>query len=125
MQTFKELARSAKRRMKGNFWQESRERIRFSEDRAIERGENAIEAKNFTHESITRVIRGEAEDEFYLKVKELLDSVGEVSDILGRLTDKEYYESLSYEEKTRYNLKLSADYLKALELYKRRKQFTD
>ena len=35
----------------------------------------------------------------YLKVKTLLTTEGEVSDAIGRLTDREYYNSLSYEEK--------------------------
>ena len=72
---------------------------------------------------VTGRIKGEAPDEFYLKVKKLLLEEGEVSDAIGRLTDKEYYDTLSYEEKQRYTLELSGKYLKALERFKREEQF--
>ena len=71
----------------------------------------------------SRRSRGEAPDEFYLKVKKLLLEEGEVSDAIGRLTDKEYYATLSYAEKQRYTLELSEKYLKALERFKREEQF--
>ena len=48
---------------------------------------------------------------------------GEVSDAIGRLTDKPYYESLSYEEKQRYTLSLSEKYLRALERFRREIEF--
>ena len=57
-----------------------------------------------------------------MKVKALLDAEGEVSDAIGRLTDREYFDTLSYEEKQRYTLKLAADYLKALEKYRRERE---
>ena len=41
--------------------------------------------------------------------------------MLGRLTDKELYLTLSYEEQQRYNLELSEKYLKAVERYKKEK----
>ena len=67
-------------------------------------------------------INGEKEDEFYLKVKNLLDTEGEVSDAIFRLTDREYYDSLSYEEKQRYTLRISSRYVQALEKYRREKE---
>ena len=69
-----------------------------------------------------RQIKGSAPDEFYLKVKAMLDECGEVSDAIGRLTDKAYYATLSYEEKQRYNLELSARYLAALERYRKERE---
>ena len=57
-----------------------------------------------------------------MKVKDLLDREGEVSDALGRLTDREYYDKLSYADKQRYSLELSAKYLKALERYRKEKE---
>lgn len=45
-----------------------------------------------------------------------------MSDALGRLTDREYYSTLSYEEKQRYNLELSAKYLEALQRYRKEKE---
>ena len=68
-------------------------------------------------------VKGEKEDEFYERVKGLLLSEGEVSDALGRLTDKDYYATLSYEEQQRYTLQLSERYLKALERFKKECEF--
>ena len=48
---------------------------------------------------------------------------GEVSDAIGRLTDMEYYQTLTYEEKQRYNLTLSEKYLRALERFRRECEF--
>ena len=56
-------------------------------------------------------------------MKELLVNEGEVSDAIGRLTDREYYETLSYEEKQRYTLSLSEKYLRALERFRRESEF--
>ena len=52
---------------------------------------------------------------------ELLDEEGEVANAIGRLTDKEYYSTLSYEEKQRYTLELSNKYLIAVERYRKEK----
>ena len=46
-----------------------------------------------------------------------------MSNAIGRLTDREYYETLSYEEKQRYNMSLSEKYLKALNRFKRENEF--
>ena len=54
--------------------------------------------------------------------KRLLEEEGEVSDALGRLTDRVYYDTLSYEEKQRYTMQLSNKYLKALEKYRKEKE---
>ena len=55
------------------------------------------------------------------EIKKILDEEGEVYDIIGRLTDKQYFATLNYEEKQRYTLSLSEKYLKALERYKKEK----
>ena len=52
----------------------------------------------------------------------MLDLEGEVSNAIGRLTDKEYFNSLSYEEKQRYTLNLSERYVKAVERYNKEKE---
>ena len=49
---------------------------------------------------------------------ELLEKEGEVSDAIGRLTDHDYYDTLSYEEKQRYTLALSERYVRALEKFR-------
>ena len=56
-------------------------------------------------------------------MRTLLQAEGEVSDAIGRLTDRAVYDKLSYEEKQRYTLSLSERYLKALERYRREREF--
>jgi hypothetical protein len=91
---------------------------------AREQGVNERRAERFFTDRIAASIGGEKTDDFYLRVKELLLSEGEVSDAIGRLTDKAYYEKLTYEEKQRYNLSLSEKYLRALERFRRENEFT-
>lgn len=121
MEDLKDRARAAKKRLKSNFWAECRKNLDDGAQDAKSRGVSEIQVKSTLKNRVKSEIKGEKQDEFYLKVKELLDSEGEVSDAIGRLTDREVYEKLSYEERQRYNLELSAKYLRALEKYRREK----
>ena len=121
--TLKMLAKEAKLRMKKGFWKECEEELEIQRSRAKESGINESKMERYFAEKVTTRIRGESPDEFYLKVRDLLLSEGEVSDAIGRLTDKEYYMSLSYAEKQRYTLELSEKYLRALERFKREYEF--
>ena len=121
--TLKELAREAKGRMKKGFWQDCKQELENNLCGAREKGLNETRAERYFTDKIAQSLQGGKEDEFYLRVKELLLTEGEVSDAIGRLTDKEYYEKLSYEEKQRYNLSLSEKYLRALERFRRENEF--
>ena len=121
--TLKMLAKEAKLRMKKGFWKECEEELACERTRAKERGINESKMERYFAEKVTTKIRGESPDEFYLQVRDLLLTEGEVSDAIGRLTDKEYYMSLSYAEKQRYTLELSEKYLRALERFKREYEF--
>ena len=88
-------------------------------EKAREQGFNESKVGRFFTAQVSAKIAGEKDDEFYLKVKEMLLKEGEVSNAIGRLTDQEYYQTLSYEEKQRYNLNLSEKYLRALERFRR------
>ncbi len=117
--SLKMLAKEAKLRMKKGFWRECEEELDARRRDAREQGINESKMERYFQEKVTTKIRGETPDEFYLKVRDLLLSEGEVSDAIGRLTDREYYETLSYSEKQRYTLELSEKYLRALERFKR------
>ena len=121
--TLKTLAKEAKLRMKKGFWKECEEELESERRHAKENGINESKMERYFTEKVTTKIRGESPDGFYLKVRDLLLSEGEVSDAIGRLTDKEYYMSLSYAEKQRYTLELSEKYLRALERFKREYEF--
>lgn len=121
--TLKELAREAKGRLKSGFWSACREDLDRNLSSAREQGISETRVERFFADKLAAALGGEKEDEFYLRVKELLTTEGEVSDAIGRLTDREYYETLSYEEKQRYNLSLSERYLRALERFRRENEF--
>ena len=121
--SLRELAREAKCRLKSGFWNECKEDLDKNILSARERGINESKVERYFADKITATLNGEKEDEFYLKVKELLLAEGEVSDAIGRLTDVDYYATLSYEEKQRYNLSLSEKYLRALERFRHESQF--
>ena len=119
----REEARLAKRRIKSGFWKECKENFSEKKEKAREQGLNESKAGRFFKTQVEAQIEGKKEDEFYLRVKEMLLSQGEVSDAIGRLTDREYYDTLTYEEKQRYNLSLSEKYLRALERFRRECEF--
>ena len=121
--TLREEARRAKSRIKSGFWKECQENMDEHLEKARKQGVNESKAGRYFAELVSAQIVGDKEDEFYLKVKKMLLSDGEVSDAIGRLTDKAYYETLTYEEKQRYTLSLSEKYLRALEKFRREFEF--
>ncbi len=121
--SLKTLAKEAKRRMKRGFWQECEKQLEDERSYARTQGINESKLELYFRDKVDARIRGEMPDEFYLKVKKMLLEEGEVSDAIGRLTDKQYYATLSYAEKQRYNLELSEKYLRALERFKREVEF--
>lgn len=123
--TLRMIARDAKKRIKNGFWNECKEKKASSLIEAKKMGLNESKAERYFMGRVSETVNGKKpEDEFYLRVKEMLERDGEVSDAIGRLTDKPYYDSLSYEEKQRYTLSLSERYLRALERYKRELEFS-
>lgn len=121
--TLKTLAKEAKSRMKKGFWEQCEKDLDESRGFAREQGISESKMERYFAEKVSTCVRGESPDEFYLRVKEMLLKDGEVSDAIGRLTDRDYYMSLSYPERQRYTLELSEKYLRALERFKREYEF--
>lgn len=120
--TFKMLAKDAKKRIRSGFWEASKDDLREYVDKARQSGMNASKVERYYTDKLSVAVKGgkDAEgEEFYAKVKAMLLSEGEVSDAIGRLTDREYYDALSFEERGRYTLDLSERYLRALERFKK------
>ncbi len=117
--SIKEYAKEAKKRLKSSFWQNYKAKVDSEVKRAAEDGTNASKVVEYYQTKAAVTVRGvkNEDEDFYLKVKDILDNFGEVSDALGRLTDKAYFDTLSYEQKQRYTLNLSARYVKAKERY--------
>ena len=124
MDNLKTVARQAKQRLRTDFWKKYKSDMDGAQAEAEKCGRNVNRVKSNMLNKVKTVIRGETQDDFYLKVKALLDEYGEVSDAIGRLTDKAYYDTLGYEEKGRYTRELSARYVAALEKYRREKEGT-
>lgn len=117
--TLKEYAKEAKARMKSSFWQDYKNRVETQIEKAEEDGVSKSKVVEYYQNKAAVTIRGvnTKDEEFYLKVKEILSTYGDVSDAIGRLTDKDYFATLSYEQRQRYTLDLSARYIKAKERY--------
>lgn len=119
--TLKQYCKDAKNRLKKGFWQNYKKEVETRIDAAKKEGVSESKVKEYCAKRTAEEIKFGASDDFYLKVKAMLDEEGEVSDAIGRLTDKEYFETLSYEEKQRYTLTLSEKYVKAVERYRMEK----
>lgn len=124
MEDLKSLAKEAKRRMKSGFWEENRDKIGTIKQQAKTQGIESSRIVQYYQTNVIREIKPKNDDneKFYRKVKSILDSVGEVSDIIRRLIDPEAYNSLPYERKQKYVMELSRKYREALERYKREKK---
>ncbi len=121
--TLKQLAKEAKNRLKSGFWQSHENKVQIEMMKAQSAGVSASKVKDYYTQQVTNEIKNShiEEEDFYLKVKKLLEEEGEISGAIGRLTDREVFENLTYEEKQRYTLELSERYIKAVERYKAEK----
>lgn len=121
--TLKQYAKEAKKRLKSGFWQSYHKNLDQEIQKAEQNGISASKVKEYYSQQVSENIRSynEENEEFYLKVKNILDSEGEIPNVIGRLTDREVFDSLPYEEKQRYTLNLSEKYLVALERYNKEK----
>jgi hypothetical protein len=117
--TLKDYAKEAKKRLKSNFWQDYKSKVTLESERAEEIGESKSKIVEYYQSKVAVSIRGvkSEDEEFYKRVKALIDTYGDVSDALGRLTDKDYFNSLSYDGKQKYMLELSKKYRIAKERY--------
>lgn len=122
MDDIKNMARAAKQRLKSNFWDDCKKNMNENANEAKMRGVSEVKVRTGMASRVKDEIKGGTKDEFYIKVKSMLEAEGEVSDAIGRLTDLSVYNKLSYEEKQRYNLELSNKYLEALKRYKQEKE---
>ena len=121
--SLKQYCKEAKKRLKQGFWQNYQKNLDEELLRAEINGIAVSKVKEYYSYKISEDIKNTKDefDEFYVKVKKLLDEEGEVSNAIGRLTDKAYFEMLDYNERQRYTLNLSEKYLQAVERYKKEK----
>ncbi len=121
--TLKQYCKEAKKRLKQGFWQNYKNGLEKELEKAEQSGISVSKVKEYYTERVVADIKNTKDDfeEFYLRVKRILDEEGEVSNAIGRLTDTEKYNNMNYEEKQRYTLSLSEKYIKAVERYRKEK----
>ena len=121
--SLKQYAKEAKLRLKSGFWQNYKKDLDEKITLAAEAGVAPSKVKEYYDYVVSSSIKSvkDDEEEFYLKVKKILDEEGEIPDAIGRLTDRKAFESMTYQERQRYTLTLSERYLKAVERYNREK----
>lgn len=123
MSTFKEYAKRAKERMKNGFWENARQNLAHEKEVAATMGLNSIKVCEDQRQKLQRQIYDYdgfcAEEEFYAKVEEILDSDQLVSNPIMRLADQKYLETLSPKERQVYISKVAAKYRAAVEKYRR------
>ena len=121
--SLKQYAKDAKRRMKSGFWQKYKQEVEERKKKAVLEGiavSRVVEySKQDCHYKIKTDLQSANDDAFYHRVKELLDTYGEVDDIIGRLVDENVFNSMPYEKRQKYMLDLSERYLVALNRYQR------
>ncbi len=117
--SLKEYCKEAKKRLKTGFWENYKKDLNESIIEAEKAGISENKVKEYYIVKAKQEIKTNSNEneEFYQKVKKILLEEGEVSNAIGRLTDKKYFESLSYDEKQRYTLSISEKYLKAVERF--------
>ena len=105
--TLKQLCKEAKNRLKSGFWQKHYEEVEKEVEKAKEKGIPEAKVREYMTAKVLCEIRGydlTDEELFYQKVKKILIEEGEVSNAIGRLTDKDEFEKLFNEYKITHAL---------------------
>ena len=123
MSSFRDLANSAKKRLKSGYWQDMYDKRDEAINRAIEEGESPTMLcinlrKELKNNFSSDRLRYENEDNYRKIIENILDeesatdeNSGIVSDAIGRLIDVKKYEQMPLQERERYVLFLSKIYL--------------
>lgn len=122
----KNLAKMAKLRLKTGFWEDYKTTVENNVSLAETEGISQSNVIKYYKTKVNETISGKAEKEsaFYLKVKDILDTYGDVSDILGRLCDESYMKTLSFQGRQRYLFELAAKYRECRKRYEQEKKFS-
>ncbi len=122
----KNLAKMAKNRLKSGFWENYKATMEENLISAEKDGVACSAVIRYYKAEVTKTVAGSqsrADENFYAKVKAVLDSFGECSDMLGRLCDEDYMKTLSFQQKQRYLFDLAARYRVCRERYFKEKKF--
>ncbi len=122
----KSLAKMAKTRLKSGFWEDYKTTVATNVTAAENEGIACSNVINYYKARVVERVLGTeiVSSEFYKKVEYILDTYGDVSDILGRLCDENYMKNLSFQQKQRYLFELAANYRECRARYEEEKRFS-
>ena len=122
----KNLAKMAKRRLKTGFWEDYKNTVENNVSLAESEGISQSNVIKYYQSKIGEAVSGknESNSAFYRRVKSILDTYGDVSDIVGRLCDETYMKTLSFQARQRYLFELAAKYRECRKRYDEEKKFT-
>jgi len=118
----RKMAEKAKTRLKNGFWEDYRENVETTV-KAKPANSCRSEIVCYYRAKAVREIVSPSDDTFYYKVKHILDTDGDVSDIIGRLCDEDKMRDMSFQEKQMYLFELSEKYRACRERYEQEKRF--
>ncbi len=120
MSSFKHYAKQAKQRLKNDFWDKVKEERDFYQILAkkdIVAAEGLlVKQKQQLKEKIYNT-NFESDEEFYLKVKQLLSANDVIVNPIGMLADKSILTNMTESQKQAYLLKLSRRYQQAVDKF--------
>ena len=121
----KSMAKLAKQRLKSGFWEDCKEKVSEGVTKAKEEGEHSSNVIRYFKTEVNRVVVGsnQADEEFYQRVKFILDTYGDVSDMIGRLCDEDYMKTLTFQQKERYLSAVAQKYRACKERYEQEKKY--
>lgn len=122
----KTLAKEAKKRLKSGFWSKYKSEVAKKKEVAKEKGmseSKVIDYYQIKSGAITASKKLIDEDEkFFLKVKEILDTKGQVGNIISLLIEHDVFDQMPFDKRQKYLLDLSNRYLEALDRYNSEKR---
>lgn len=122
---FKNYAKEAKQRLADGFWQNVKEQRQAHLETAAQDGQSAVPTLIDYREKLRNQIynkRYTEEEEFYQKVVNMAESETVVTNPLGALVDREYFDKLDEKQRQSYLHDLSNRYLAAMNRYKKEKE---
>lgn len=119
---FRNLATEAKKRMKYGYWTSILTSRKVEIDDAKKSGKGTDNIYSYYRNKVMSDFYRDClpvsdEEVMYCKVCQILDSEDNVTNILGLLMDKDYYNKSNTEERARYVLNLSKLFIKMKQRY--------
>lgn len=121
----KSLAKLAKNRLKNGFWEDYNSKVKKGVENAKQTGKNTSNVITYYKTLAVREImqNNAVKEEFYQRVKTILDEEGEVSNMIARLCDQNYLNSLNFSDKQRYIFDVSNEYCECKKRYDSEKNY--